>query len=259
MSQHTHLPLLQSGEANYPTALLLLYSQHTLHCFSWHKRNYLFNQYQWLQACQLYYSYFMSTGKISTRFSMNRCPTNITQLIHQWKDGDQKALDILSPLIYKELHRLAGQCMHKEKAGHTLQTTALVNEAFSTLIDTDLSIQNREHFYRIAARQMRRILVDHARAKHRKKRGENAIHITIDEDMIANTSTEIDLIDIDEALETLKEFDQRKHDIVELLYFAGLSHKEAASILNISQKTVQRELRLAEAWLYDALKTPQYD
>ena len=260
MRHHAHSTLLPipSGEANNHTALLLLYSQYIGHCISWFHINNLFDQYQWLQACQQNYSYFIETRKTSIGFGMNTPPTNITQLLHQWQDGDQQAMDVLCPLIYQELHRLAAHYMHKERAGHTLQTTALVNEAFAKLVDAELPIQNRQHFYRIAARQMRRILVDHARAKHRKKRGENAIHVAIDENRIADTSTEADLIAIDEALNALKAFDPRKHDIIELLYFAGLSHKEVASMLGISQKTVQRELRLAEAWLHDALTTPHY-
>ena len=245
------------GEKNMLATLLLLISKYPADCISWLRINCLFDQNQWLQTSRQNYSYFIELDKTFCRFVMNTSPTNITQLLHQWQDGDQTALDVLSPLIYRELHRLATHYMHRERDGHTLQTTALVNEAFAKLMDSELTIQDRQHFYRIAARQMRRILVDHARTKRRKKRGENAIHVAIDENRITNPSSEIDLIAIDEALQILNNFDSRKHDIVELLYFSGQSHKEVAAMLNISQKTVQRELRLAEAWLHDALTTPQ--
>ena len=177
----------------------------------------------------------------------------ITQLLYRWQQGDAAALEEVSPLVYQELHKFASRAMRRERKGHTLCTTALVNEAMLHLMGSTISWHDRQHFYRVAARQMRRILVDHARARQRKKRGGDLPIEALDEDRLAAAELNFDLLDIDTALSDLAEFDQRKHDMVELYYFAGLTVDETARLLELSGKTVQRELRLAEAWLHHAL------
>lgn len=177
----------------------------------------------------------------------------ITQLLNRWQQGDAAAFEDVSPLVYQELHKLASRAMRRERKGHTLRTTALVNEAFLNLMGSTVSWHDRQHFYHVAARQMRRILVDHARARLRKKRGGDLYAETLVEDKLAAPDMFFDLLVIDEALSALSDFDQRKHDMVELYYFAGLTMNETAQILGLSAKTVQRELRLAEAWLHHAL------
>ena len=177
----------------------------------------------------------------------------ITQLLYRWQQGDAAALEEVSPLVYQELHKLASRAMRRERKGHTLCTTALVNEAMLHLMGSKISWHDQQHFYRVAVRQMRRILVDHARARQRKKRGGDLSVEALDEGRLAATELDFDLLDIDTALSDLAEFDQRKHDMVELYYFAGLTMDETARLLELSGKTVQRELRLAEAWLHHAL------
>ena len=177
----------------------------------------------------------------------------ITQLLCRWQQGDAAALEEVSPLVYQELHKLASRAMRRERKNHTLCTTALVNEAMLHLMGSTVSCHDRQHFYRVAARQMRRILVDHARARQRKKRGGNLSVEALDEGKLAAAEMNFDLLDIDAVLSALAKFDQRKHDMVELYYFAGLTVDETARLLGLSGKTVQRELRLAEAWLHHAL------
>jgi RNA polymerase sigma factor (TIGR02999 family) len=182
----------------------------------------------------------------------------ITLLLRQWRSGDTAALDKLSPLVYQELHRIADHYMRGERKSHTLQPTALVNEAFVKLLGSDTGYSDRKHFYAIAARQMRHILVDYARARERKKRGAEYSKITFDENRYADES-QANLLEIDDALNDLQRLDQRKHDMLELYYFGGLKIQEIAQCFDLSTKTVQREMRMAEAWLYTVLNPDEDD
>ena len=167
-----------------------------------------------------------------------------------WSDGDVDARDELMPLVYEELHRLAHRYMNHERPGHTLQTSALVNEAFIRLVDQkDVDWQNRAHFFGLAAQMMRRILVDHARSRQYLKRGGDARQVSLDETMMVSHERVDEVIALDDALKDLAQFDQRKSQIVELRFFAGLSIEETAELLNVSPGTVMRDWALAKAWL----------
>src|SRR4051812_48492437 len=180
----------------------------------------------------------------------------VTQLLVEWRGGDQRALERLFPLVQPELHRLAHHYMRGERAGHTLQTTAILNEAYLRLVDdTTPPWQNRTHFVAAAARLMRRIMVDHARERQSLKRGGGALKITLDEAALVTESRSDELLALDEALETLAAQDPRKSQIVELRYFGGLTVEEIAEFLDTSPRTVQREWTMAKAWLYRALNT----
>ena len=179
--------------------------------------------------------------------------TNVTQLLLEWRGGNQAALDQLMPLVYDELRRLAQHYMKAERPEHTLQATALVNEAYLRMIDMKVSWQDRAHFFAVAARLMRRMLVDHARAQHRAKR-ESGPKISLDDAGEVPCDAIGGLVSLDEALTQLATFDQRKSEIVELHFFGGLSNEEVAEALGISRATVQRELRMAKAWLNHELK-----
>lgn len=178
---------------------------------------------------------------------------SVTQLLVQWRGGDRAALDELTPQVYEQLHRLAGRCMRGERAGHTLQATALVHEAYVRLIDMEIPWKDRTHFFALAARLMRRILVDHAKSVRRQKRGGGASRITFDEALVVAPESAADLVELDEVLTRLAEFDQQKSQIVELTYFGGLTYEETAEALGMSTATVDRELRLAKAWLHREL------
>jgi RNA polymerase sigma factor (TIGR02999 family) len=178
---------------------------------------------------------------------------NVTQLLLEWRRGNQTALNRLMPLVYDELRRLAQHYMRSERAGHTLQATALVNEAYVRLVDIDVAWQDRAHFFAVAARLMRRMLVDHARSHQRVKRDGGA-KVTLDRALEVPSGSTTELLTLDEALSRLAEVDQRKSDIVELHFFGGLSNDDVAEALGISRATVQRELRLAKAWLAHELK-----
>lgn len=180
----------------------------------------------------------------------------ITQLLLAWSDGDRAALERLMPLVYDELRRIAGRYMRGQRAGHTLQTTALVNEAYLKLIDSSrVNWQNRTHFFAISAQLMRRVLVDFARAKNSLKRGGERIQISLDERIEARAGEpETDLVALDEALEALAKLNQRQSQIVELRYFGGLTEEEIAETLNISTRTVRRDWSAARAWLFRTLK-----
>jgi RNA polymerase sigma-70 factor (ECF subfamily) len=181
-------------------------------------------------------------------------PHEVTQLLQAWSNGDQEALDKLAPLVYEELHRLARRYMSHERPGHTLQTTALVNEAYLRIVNwKNVRWQNRAHFFAVAAQMMRRILVDFARARTYEKRGGQARRVSLSE--AANVSGERgeDLIALDDALQSLARLDPRKSRIVELRFFGGLSVEETAEVLKISTRTVMRDWGLAQAWLYRAL------
>ena len=167
-----------------------------------------------------------------------------------WSDGDVAARDELMPLVYDELHRLAHRYMNHERPGHTLQTSALVNEAFIRLIDQkDVDWQNRTHFFALAAQMMRRILVDHARSRQYLKRGADARQVSFDETMMVSHERVDEVIALDDALKNLAQFDQRKSQIVELRFFGGLSIEETAELLKVSPGTVMRDWTLAKAWL----------
>ena len=178
----------------------------------------------------------------------------ITQLLAEWTDGNQSALDELYPLVYDELHRLARRYMSRERKGHTLQTTALINEAYVRLVDQkNVHWANRSHFFAISAQIMRRILIDHARRHAYVKRGGGAQQVSLDEAAVVTSGIGSELIHLDEALKTLAKLDQRRSNVVELRYFGGLSNEEIAGVLNVSENTVTRDWNMARAWLYQQL------
>jgi len=180
----------------------------------------------------------------------------VTQLLGDWSGGDEGALEKLIPLVQPELHRLAHYYMSRERAGHTLQTTALLNEAYLQLTDkTQRPWQNRTHFMAVAAQLMRRIMVDHARARRALKRGAGAIRVTLDETALVTEERAEELLALDEALEKLAEFDRRRCEIVEMRYFGGLTVEEIADVLKVHPNTVMRDWRAAKAWLYAELST----
>ena len=184
----------------------------------------------------------------------------VTQLLGDWRSGDDRALAKLIPLVQPELHRLAHHYMSRERAGHTLQTTALLDEAYLLLADpTKPSWQNRTHFVAAAAQLMRRIMVDHARARHSLKRGGDMTRVTLDEAALVTDKHSEELLALDDALERLAGLDPRKSQIVELRYFGGLTVEETAEFLKLSQRTVEREWNMAKAWLYRALSGGEPD
>lgn len=174
----------------------------------------------------------------------------MTKLLFDWRAGDAAALERLIPLVHAELRRIAHRFMRKERAGHSLQTSALVNEAYLRLIDAkNVDWQNRAHFFAISASLMRRILVDSARERQAHKRGGSAERVVLDEAMLAGQEKLTDLVAVDEALNALAEVDERKSKVVELRFFAGLDEAEIAEALQVSPETVRRDWRLAKAWL----------
>ena len=178
----------------------------------------------------------------------------ITELLEQWSGGNQTALDKLYPLVYEELRRLARSYMKREPKGHTLQTTALINEAYVRIVDQkSVHWQNRSHFFAISAQIMRRILVDHARRYLHAKRGGGARRVSLDDAMIVAAERSEEVLMLDEALSNLARMDPRRCQVVELRYFAGLNNQEIASVLHISENTVMRDWNLARAWLYQQL------
>lgn len=183
---------------------------------------------------------------------MSSTPT-VTTLLRAWRSGDPAALDELTPLIYDDLRRIARRHLQSERSAHTLQATALVNEAFVRLSDAELDIQDRVHFLSIAARTMRRILADHGRARRSQKRGGGLSPVTLHEDVVADGRA-TDIVDIDDALTRLAELDERRSDVLVLHFFGGLTYEETAEALGISAATVDRDLRLAKAWLANELK-----
>jgi RNA polymerase sigma-70 factor (ECF subfamily) len=183
-----------------------------------------------------------------------KAPTNITQLLALWSDGDAAALEALTPLVHQELHRLASAYMAGERPGHVLQATALVNEAYLRLIDwRDVRWQNRAHFFGVAATIMRRVLVDVARTRDRAKRGRGQIHVSLSEAAGVPSGPSIDLVALDDALKTLEALNARQSRVVELRFFGGLSLEEAAHVLDVSVGTVRRDWSLAQAWLFREL------
>jgi RNA polymerase sigma factor (TIGR02999 family) len=185
----------------------------------------------------------------------NEAQAHVTQLLHRWRDGEQRAYDELVTLVYPQLRALAGRCISGEQPGHTLSATALVHEAYLRIVGAEVEWADRVHFFSIAARVMRRILVDHAKSKATGKRGAGAAKVPVDEAVPVTAAPEAQILDVHEALDNLAQVDRRKADLVELIYFGGLSYPEAAAALGISEATVHRELRLAKAWLHSTLES----
>ncbi len=181
-------------------------------------------------------------------------PERVTGLLVAWSNGDQAALEKLIPLVYAELHRLARRYMRRENPGHTLQTSALVNEAYLRLIEAHrVRWQNRSHFFAVSAQIMRRILVDFARARRNLKRGGGARRVSLDEGLVVSPQRGADLLALDEALERLSALNARQSQVVELRYFGGLNEEEVAEVLKVSPRTVRHDWSLARAWLYREL------
>lgn len=180
---------------------------------------------------------------------------SVTQLLVRWSDGDQTALETLMPLVYDELRRVASNYLRRERQDHTLQPTALVNEAYLKLVDQKAHWQNRAQFYGVAAQLMRRILVDHARQHHAAKRGgTNQQRLSITSARVIADTPEVDLLAVHEALEELKQFDPQQERIVELRFFGGLSIDETAEVMGIGHATVERDWKMARAWLRQKLE-----
>jgi RNA polymerase sigma-70 factor (ECF subfamily) len=179
----------------------------------------------------------------------------ITRLLTAWRDGDRAALDALTPFVYEELRRLADRYMRQESGPQTLQATALVHEAYARVATVDMSWQNRAHFLGFMARLMRQILVDRARARKSVKRGAEFERVPLDEAVALAEESDALVIDLDESLNELRKFDELKSRIIELRFFGGLTYEEAAAALDISTTTLDRELRLAKAWLKHRLQT----
>ena len=187
---------------------------------------------------------------------MPAVPSEVTQLLIKWSNGDKAALDELMPVIHTELRRLARRYMARERPGHTLQTTALINEAYLRLVDQQgVEWQDRAHFFAVAAQIMRHILVDHARKYQSDKRGAGAQRVPLDEVIVANQQRAEELVALDQALSDLAAFDPRQSQIVELRFFGGLTVEETAEAMKIAPTTVMREWRTAKAWLRDKCST----
>ena len=178
----------------------------------------------------------------------------ITELLAEWREGNQSALDELYPLVYDELHRLARRYMSRERKDHTLQTTALINEAYVRMVDQkNVNWANRSHFFAISAQIMRRILIDHARRHAYAKRGGGAQQVSLEEVAAIAPEQGRELMRLDEALKSLAERDPRRSQVVELRYFGGLNNEEIAGVLHVSENTVTRDWNMARAWLYQQL------
>jgi RNA polymerase sigma-70 factor, ECF subfamily len=182
-----------------------------------------------------------------------RSPTpgtsSILELLHQWRRGDAAAYDRLFPLVYGELRRLARAQLRRDQAGHSLQPTLLVHEVYLRMVNAEIDWRDRTHFLSVAARVMRRILVEHARARRARKRGGDDVRVTLSSDVAAADSSPIDVLALDSAMERLRGLDARQAEVVELCYFGGLTYPEIGEVLGISEATVDRDLRHARAWL----------
>jgi RNA polymerase sigma-70 factor, ECF subfamily len=182
-------------------------------------------------------------------------PMQVTGLLRQWRDGDESALDQLMPLIHDALHRLAHQHVNRERRGHTLQTTALVNEAYLRLVEQrGADWESRAHFFAASARVMRHVLVDYARQRASGKRGGQFKRITLDGDVAVSAERAAEIVALDDAMEALEKINPRGCKVVELRYFGGMNTKDAAAVLEISETTVERDWRFAKAWLYRELQ-----
>jgi len=178
---------------------------------------------------------------------------DVTELLLRWRNGDQHALEQVLPLVYDELRRLARRHLRNEQPGHTLQSTALVHEAFLRMVDQNAEWQNRAHFFGIAAQMMRRVLVDHARSRSAAKRGDGVRKVTLDAGIAAPVAGGVDVEALDEALKNLGKLDPRQEKIIELRFFAGLSIEDTSEVMQLSPATVKREWATARAWLYREL------
>ena len=174
---------------------------------------------------------------------------DITELLNDWADGDKSSLEALTPLVYDQLRRIAARSFRGERPDHTLQATALVHEAYARLVGVDVDWQGRAHFFALAARLMRRILVDHANAKRAGKRGGDAVHVPLDDVIVVGPESGEEILELDDALSELAKEDQRKADILELHYFGGLTYAELGDVLGLSSSTLDREMRFGKAWL----------
>jgi RNA polymerase sigma factor (TIGR02999 family) len=179
---------------------------------------------------------------------------NITRLLQQWRDGDETAMEQLTPLVYEQLRTLAARIFRGESAGHTLQPTALVNEALQNMLGANIDWQDRTHFFALSARMMRRILVNHANTKGAAKRGGGALRVTLHDAMATSDEhDDAEILELDRALSELAEFDARKAEVLELHYFAGLTYAELAEVMSLSESSVHQDLRTAKAWLRNRL------
>ena len=177
----------------------------------------------------------------------------ITKLLHAWSEGDQSALERLTPIVFDELHRLAGRYMKRERPGHSLQTTVLVNEAYMRLVDySRMEWQDRAHFFAVSAQLIRRILVEHAR-RHNLRRGGGVQHVSLEEAAVVGGRRSADLVALDDAMNSLARIDPRKVQVVEMRFFGGLSVEETAEVLKVSTVTVMRDWSTAKVWLYREL------
>jgi RNA polymerase sigma-70 factor (ECF subfamily) len=202
--------------------------------------------------------YNQPTNTVLKGVRMSSPITDVTQLLRAWSEGDESALEKLTPLVYQELHRLAHQYMKRERTDHTLQTTALVNEAYLRLArSAAIEWRDRAHFFAVSAQAMRRILVDMARARGYAKRGGGARHVGLDQTAVMSSpEAGADLLALDEAIAALSAVDGRKARVVELRFFGGLSVEETAAVLNVSTDTVMRDWSLAKVWLLQKLSEP---
>lgn len=181
---------------------------------------------------------------------------DITRILRAWSGGDREAVDDLMPLVYDELHKVAARYLRKQRPDHTLQPTALVNEAYLKLVDiSNVSWEDRAHFFAVASQTMRHVLVDHARGHNREKRGGGAQKVSLDEAMAFVDNNEVDVLMLDDAMRALAEIDEQQSRIVELRFFGGLTVEETALVLRISPATVKREWRIAKAWLHKRITT----
>jgi len=182
-------------------------------------------------------------------------PGDVTRLLQAWGRGEEAALDRLVPLVYRDLHLRARRCMAGERVEHSLQTTALIHEAYLRLVGpSPAAWESRGHFFAVAARVMRRILVDHARARRAQKRGGDGRAVTLDEGLVVAGGPDRDLVSLDDALQALATFDERKARVVEMRFFGGLSVEETAEVLKVSPQTVLRDWKLAKVWLLREMK-----
>jgi RNA polymerase sigma factor (TIGR02999 family) len=185
---------------------------------------------------------------------LNQRQPDITRILRAWSGGNREAVDDLMPLVYDELHKVAAQYLRKQRPDHTLQPTALVNEAYLKLVDiSNVSWEDRAHFFAVASQTMRHVLVDHARGRNRDKRGGGAQKLSLDEAISFSKNQEVDLLLLDDAMRALAEIDEQQSRIVELRFFGGLTVEETAVVLHISPATVKREWRIAKAWLHNRM------
>ncbi|MEM7503430.1 MAG: ECF-type sigma factor [Pseudomonadota bacterium] len=178
----------------------------------------------------------------------------ISLLLNRWSEGDKQAFEELTPLVYDELKRLAQNAFRREHGANMLQATALVNEAYLQLVNAEVDWKSRSHFFALSARMMRRILINHANAQAAEKRGGDAVRVTLHESVIGDRDDDFDVIDLDQALTSLADADERTAEIVELHYFGGMTYREAGAVLDVSEATAKRSLRFGKAWMRDYLE-----